>query len=226
AERLALRRADAVITVCDSIARELEAMAVPGTRRVNVIRNIPSLDRRAQFTYPPLRESLGLGADQFILLWQGGTGPSRMIEPIIEALAHAPSVAFVIRGPSLDLFGEGYRALARKCGVEDRLVLLPPVPSGDVVASAESADAGIWTLPNLSKNFYYALPNKIFEYLASGLPVLAANFPEARRMVEGYDVGLCFDPYDPRSIAAQLTRLATEPELHARLRANIPHALR
>jgi hypothetical protein len=86
-----LRRADAVITVCDSIARELEAMAVPGTRRVNVIRNIPSLDRRAQFTYRPLRESLGLGADQFILLWQGGTGPSRMIEPIIEALAHAPS---------------------------------------------------------------------------------------------------------------------------------------
>jgi hypothetical protein len=50
-------------------------------------------------------------------------------------------------------------------------------------------------------------------YLASGHAVLAANFPEARRMVEGYDVGLCFDPYDPRSIAAQLTRLATEPEL-------------
>ncbi len=123
------------------------------------------------------------------------------------------------------MFGEGYRAVARSAGAEDRLILLPPVPSADVVKAAIGADAGIWTLPNLSKNFYYALPNKIFEYLASGLPVLAANFPEARKMVENNGVGLCFDPYDPRSIAAQINRMAEDPALLRSFREAIGGAL-
>ena len=179
---------------------------------MTVLRNIPPLTKSGN-AYPPLRKVLNLKDGQFLLLWQGGTGPSRMIEPIIRALAWSPRTVFVIRGPSLDMFGEGYRAVARSAGAEDRLILLPPVPSADVVNAAIGADAGIWTLPNLSKNFYYALPNKIFEYLASGLPVLAANFPEARKMVEGNGVGLCFDPYDPRSIAAQINRMADDPAL-------------
>jgi glycosyltransferase involved in cell wall biosynthesis len=225
AERLALERADVVITVCDSIANELSSELSRGHRKVEVIRNIPSLVRNEAAHYPPLREALGIGRDQFLLLWQGGTGPSRMIEPIIEALKYAPAVTLVIRGPSLDLFGAGYTTLAQQHGVESRLKLLPPVPSPDVVVAAESADAGVWTLPKLSKNFYYALPNKIFEYLASGLPILVANFPEAQRIVDRYEVGLSFDPYDPRSIAAQVNRLAGEPGLAARMRANIPRAL-
>jgi glycosyltransferase involved in cell wall biosynthesis len=224
AERLVLWRADAVITVCDSIASELSAMHPFGGRKVEVIRNIPPLHRSGK-PYPSLKEELGLPADRFLLLWQGGTGPSRLLEPIIESLAFAPNVTFVIRGPSLDAFGDGYREVAARAGVSDRLVLLPPVPSADVVDAATGADAGIWTLPNLSKNFYYALPNKIFEYMAAGLPVLAANFPEARKMVEGNGVGLCFDPYDPKSIAAQIRKLAEEPEFAVRCRAALPHTL-
>jgi glycosyltransferase involved in cell wall biosynthesis len=223
-ERIALSRADEVITVCDSIARELEQMAPRRRAPVHVIRNIPPLERSSA-DYPPLRETLGLTPEQFIVLWQGGTGPSRMIEPIIEALQFAPRAVLVIRGPSLDLFGEGYRALARRVGVEARLKLLPPVPSRDVVIAGESADAGIWTLPKLSKNFYYALPNKIFEYLAAGLPIVAANFPEARRLVEGHEVGVCFDPYSPPSIGAALRLLAEDAPRLARFRENIPGAL-
>jgi glycosyltransferase involved in cell wall biosynthesis len=223
-ERIALSRADEVITVCDSIARELEQMAPRRRAPVHVIRNIPPLERSSA-DYPPLRETLGLTPEQFIVLWQGGTGPSRMIEPIIEALQFAPRAVLVIRGPSLDLFGEGYRALARRVGVEARLKLLPPVPSRDVVIAGESADAGIWTLPKLSKNFYYALPNKIFEYLAAGLPVLAADYPEAHKMVQAKGVGLCFDPYAPRSIAEQINRLADDASLYASFRAAIPSVL-
>src|SRR5262249_22776284 len=178
-ERVALRRASAVVTVCDSIAVELNA--IHGGRPVRVIRNIPDLVASGSRAYPPLKKQLGLRCDQFVLLWQGGAGPSRLIEPVIEALRYAPGVVFVIRGPSLDLFGRGYGLLAAKCGVGDRLVLVPPVPSTDVVAAACGADAGIWTLPKLSRNFYYALPNKIFEYMAAGIPVLAANYPEAKK---------------------------------------------
>lgn len=224
-ERLIMWRADVVVTVCDSIADELMHDFARYKAPVAVIRNIPPLKHSASRVYPDLHGSLGLPADQFILIWQGGTGPTRLIEPIIESLQYLPNVTFIIRGPSLEYFGEDYRKLAEKVGVANRLILLPPVPSADVVAAAVSADAGIWTLPKLSKNFYYALPNKIFEYLASGLPVLAANFPEAIKLVANNGVGLCFDPYDPKSIAEQIDRLSSDKALVSNMRDAIPPLL-
>jgi glycosyltransferase involved in cell wall biosynthesis len=65
----------------------------------------------------------------------------------------------------------------------------------------------------------------VFEYLAAGLPVLAADYPEVQRLVRRYEIGLSFDPYDPASIAAQVNRMIDEPGLVARLRANTPAAL-
>jgi glycosyltransferase involved in cell wall biosynthesis len=224
-ERLALRCADEIITVNDSIAREFELLGRSVQGRVKVIRNIPLFSATPTRSYPPLKAQLGLRQDSFVVLYQGGTGPTRLLEPVIEALALAPNVTLVIRGPSLELFGEGYRATARRFGVEKRLVLADPVPSCDVVAAARGADAGLWTLPNLSKNFFLALPNKIFEYLASGLPLLVAHFPEAMKIADQGGVGLWFDPYDPTSIATQMRHLADNPEFAATCRAAVPRAL-
>lgn len=217
-EALCLSEASATVTVCDSIADAMSAEL--GGRRPIVVRNIPKLDAIFTREYPPLKEQLGLPASSFVVLWQGGTGPTRMIEPIIESLAHAPRATFVIRGPSLDCYGDGYLQLARRLGVEDRLIMVGPVPSRDVVAAARGADAGIWTLPALCRNFTYALPNKIFEYIASGLPVLAAHYPEASRLISENDLGFTFDPYDPYSIASAINQLIDNPAMAARFRRN------
>jgi len=74
-------------------------------------------------------------------------------------------------------------------------------------------------------NFYYALPNKIFEYLAAGLPVLVANYPEAARIAEGEEVGLSFDPDDPCSIAEKINRLQGDRAYYERLRDNVPKVI-
>jgi glycosyltransferase involved in cell wall biosynthesis len=226
AERKALANASAVVTVCESIAEDMERELGSGRKRIHVIRNIPDLTWAPTRSYPPLREQVGAPAGAFLLLWQGGTGPTRLLEPVIESLQHVPDVVFIIRGPSLELFGEGYRALACAVGVEDRLILQPPVASRDVVAAAHGADAGIWTLPALCKNFTYALPNKVFEYLAAGLPVLVARYPEACRFVEGYGVGLSFDPLDPKSIAAAISTLKQDSSQRAQMVERIPVTLK
>jgi glycosyltransferase involved in cell wall biosynthesis len=222
-ESRCLVEASATITVCDSIADGM-LTELGGTRPI-VVRNIPDLAAMPTREYTPLKQQLGLPESTFVLLWQGGTGPTRLIEPIIESLTYAPACVFVIRGPSLDIFGPDYLALARRLGVEDRVLLVPPVPSRDVVAAARGADAGIWTLPALCRNFTYALPNKIFEYIASGLPVLAAHYPEAKRLLADHDIGLTFDPYDPHSIAAAINQLIDDPALLARFRTNTSSAL-
>lgn len=223
-ERYCLAHADAVVTVCDSIADAMASELGEGRRPV-VVRNIPSLLTTPTRDYLPLKQELGLPESQFVLLYQGGLGPSRFIEPVIEALAHAPGCLLVIRGPQMDLWGSGYRQIAEKGGFSDRLLLRPALPSRDVVAAARGADAGVWTLPRLCRNFTYALPNKIFEYTASNLPLLVADYPEARRMVEAYQMGLTFDPYDPSSIAAAINRLVEDRALGRSMAVNTNAAL-
>lgn len=218
-EARVMSEASAVITVSQTIVDEL-AESVGRGRRATLIRNVPSLDGQPTRSYLPLKQELGIPEERFLLLYQGGTGPTRLIEPIIEALAFAPGCTFVIRGPSLEEFGKEYRAIAERAGAGDRLILLAPVPSRDVVAAARGADAGIYTVRPLCRNFAYALPNKIFEYTASGLALLVADYPEVRRMVVKHGIGLTFDPYDPKSIAAVINRLIDEPELAADFRRN------
>lgn len=223
-ERKCFALASEVITVSDSIADAM-AREVGGGRRPKVIRNVPPLDLKPTKDYPPLKEQIGLPEEQFVVLWQGGTGPTRLIEPVIEALEFVPECTFVIRGPTLDLFGPAYLELAERIGVSEQLVLLDAVPSRDVVAAARGADAGVWTLPDFCPNFRLALPNKVFEYMASGLPLLVADYPEVRKIIDGYQVGVCFDPYNAKSIAEAISTLARNPALRFGMKSRIPEAL-
>ena len=79
--------------------------------------------------------------------------------------------------------------------------------------------AGLVTLlPTAS--YRDALPVKMFEYMAAGIPVIASDFPRWRAIIEASDCGLCVDPRDPAAIAAAIDRLAHDPALARRLGAN------
>lgn len=81
------------------------------------------------------------------------------------------------------------------------------------------AFAGLVTLlPTAS--YRDALPVKMFEYMAAGIPVIASDFPRWRAIVEASDCGLCVDPRDPAAIAAAIDRLAQDLPLARRLGAN------
>jgi glycosyltransferase involved in cell wall biosynthesis len=226
-ERVALHTATGVITVCESIAEDLEKR-FQAPKPVHVIRNIPFL-RPVEPGAPPyeaLRDTLGIAADTRIVLYQGGLGPSRNLEPVIKAMADVPGAVLVIRGPEHDVYGPAYQELARRVGVRERVYCLGPVPSDRVVEAARAGDLGLWTLlANVGLNFHYALGNKIFEYLAAGLPLLVADLPEARRLVQRYHVGLCFDPDSPASIAAAINRMVQDHGFREVCQANIPLAL-
>jgi starch synthase len=223
-ERLCLAEASEVITVCDSIADAMAAELGRGRRPV-VIRNVPQLNAIPTRDYAPLKQQFGLPDECFVLLYQGGTGTTRLLEPVIEALAMAPRCTLVIRGPSLDFYGDGYRELARRAGASDRLILAPPVPSRDVVAAARGASGGIYTVLDVGRNFRFALPNKIFEYMAADVPVLSAHYPEPAKIIAEHRIGLTFDPYSPRSVAAAINRMIDDPAFAEECRANAQRTL-
>lgn len=224
-ERQVLAEASAVVTVCSSIAEAL-AVELGNGRPVSVVRNMPSFAAEPTKQYLPLKQQIGVPHERFVLLYQGGIGPSRNIEPIISALVIAQRCTLVVRGPAIRGYEDYYRQFAERAGVADRLFLLPPVPSRDVVAAARGANAGIYTVKGIGRNFILALPNKVFEYMMAGLPLLVPDYPEVAKLVHDHDVGLIFNPENPISIAAAINRLIDEHELVQRFQANVPRALR
>ena len=67
-----------------------------------------------------------------------------------------------------------------------RLAFFGPVPSDQVTLYAASADLGIAPIENVCLSYYYCSPNKLFEYLLAGLPVIASDFPEMRHIIDKY----------------------------------------
>ncbi len=196
-ERRHARRADAVITVNEGIADELVRRY--GVDRPAVVMNCPTVDPVApNRDASPLRAALDLG-ERPTLLHHGGLAGGRGIEQTIEALDHLPSeVALVFLGdgpmaPTIDGLASG-----RHLG---RLFRHPAVPVDQLAAWVAGADIGVIAFQPVERNNLLATPNKLFECLAAGVPVVVSDFSEMRRIVDDFGVGATCDPTNPRSIA-------------------------
>ena len=85
-----------------------------------------------------------------------------------------------------------------------------------------SADVGITLLEDTCLNHRFALPNKLFEYLMAGRPVLASDLPEMRGVVEGFEVGCVVDPADREALVKTLQRMVDDREARRRWQKNAP----
>ena len=96
-------------------------------------------------------------------------------------------------------------------GAADRLHVLAPVAPDEVIAYAASADIGVSPIVPSCLNYRYSLPNKLFQYMAAGIPVVASDLPQVREVVEGARCGLVVDTTRPEAIADAIERLAGDP---------------
>jgi glycosyltransferase involved in cell wall biosynthesis len=110
--------------------------------------------------------------------------------------------------------------MAAERGVGGRVHFVPTVPLAELLAWTASADIGVQPIRNTCLNHFSTDSNKLFEYAMAGLPVVASDFPEIRRVVRAHDIGLLFDPETPGALAAALGRLVADADLRARLAAN------
>ena len=122
-------------------------------------------------------------------------------------------------GPSGDAYRHALERLAIDRGVAERVRFLPPVAPHEIRRHAVGADAGIATIQGTFLSYRYALPNKLFDYLHAGLPIVASDFPDMRELIDRYGVGAVCDPTSPQSVAAAIDRVAGDPAMRARARA-------
>jgi len=171
-----------------------------------------------------VREALGLADDAFLVVAAGNSKEGTSFEPIFDALAALPEhvhLAFVGRNY------EGPSALARDRGVDGRVHFLPPVPPAEVKSFIAGADAAAILYWPITSNFLNALPNRLYQAIAAGLPLLYPQTMRAiRALCEEHDVGVPIDPRDAGSVLAGIQRLLDDPHELERLRGNARQAAR
>lgn len=225
-ERRLARRAAAVITVNPAVAAVLRDRV--GVRRVVVVRNCAVAWDPPAVPEHRIRRALGLADDTPLLLCHGALVPGRGLAETAAALLEPglESVHLVFLG-----YGGGYAAeVLTATRTPGRIHRLPPVPPDEVVAWVADADVDVIAISAAWENGYLSTPNKLFESIAAGVPVVVSDFPAMREIVldpDGGPLGAVCDPSSPASIAAAVRSiLVLEPAERDALRRRVREAAR
>ena len=203
-ERRLIRHAHRVITVGPAIGEILRERY--HLEEVVVIRNLPMF--RPPVAGDHLRQRLGLSDARPILLYQGGFLTGNGLPEQIEAMAQVAQAHLVLLGS-----GPTEEALRRQVEISllgDRVHFLNRVPFDELHELTCSADVGLCLIRPTGESFYYSMPNKLFEYMMAGLPVLGSNCPGIQTVVETTGIGQIVDPTDVDAVAQALAGLATD----------------
>lgn len=200
-----VRRVAAVVTVNEALADHC--------RRRWPFRERPTVLLNCQPRWTPpavrpdlIREAAGLPAERRIVLFLGKLGRQRGLEMAAEAVVRLRDAALVMLGASVNRqWGAALAEQSREGRFTGRHVVLPPVHPDDVRIWAASADASIIAVPANSLNQRLSTPNKFWESLAAGTPVVIGRDLEVMRaIVEADGLGAIADPDDPDDLARAL----------------------
>lgn len=204
-EKLCWPSIGAVITVSESIADWY--MSNLGEPRAVVVLNSPEfIEERAAGVSSNIRADIGADETDLIYLYVGALEPGRGIDELVTVFSR-----FEVNS-KLALLGDGtIRSRLLEAAVEIPNVFLPePVPHESLIHYISSADYGMSLIQNISLSDYLCLPNKVFEYLHAGMPIVCSDFPEMSRLVTENNFGFAISE-DVNSITDLLRELNLLP---------------
>lgn len=205
-ERRGLPSADEVILT--TATRAAHVARLYGIAMPTVLRNVPERIDIAEGW--DLRERLGIDPGDRILLYQGSVQEYRGIEETIDALASLERCVFVVIGyghhrPALE-------ALVQRRGLGERVRFFGPIPNDQLLWYTATADVGMCVIRGTSLSYRWSMPNKLFEYMMAGVPVVASDYEEMGRVVREEGVGEVCDPGDPSDIARAVRTVLDAPD--------------
>ena len=207
-----------VITVSPPIAQEIRRRFRPS--KVQLLRNVPPYRQVAKSDR--LRQRLGLKPDTHIALYQGNIQPDRGLDRLIYAATYLEqNMVIVIMGKGPEETQEQLKTLIQSQGVADRVKILPPVPYAELLEWTASADLGLIIYsPQHSQNIQMCLPNKLFEYMMAGLPVLVSPLDVVSEVIRTYDVGTVAPSLVPADIGKAISIMLDDKQALARMSCN------
>jgi len=215
-ERMILPHLKHAYTVCQSIADEYEKRY---GLKMFVVRNIPLCDRKISkpkdFNFLTKEYS-----GKRIILYQGALNIGRGIEQTIEAMKYIENTVFLIIGDGDITFK--LNELVKNKDLSNKVRFIGKIPFQDLAAYTKIADIGIILLEsNLSLNYHFALPNRIFDYIQAELPIIASNLPEISKIVSKNDIGILVSDMVPKNLAKKINDLMKDKNRYQQIKANL-----
>ena len=213
-EKICINKVDKIITTGEMDSQFLEKEY--NVKNTIVIRNLPVfkiIDDPFDF-----RKHYYLKAETKILLYQGVILHGRGLRIIFDILKNFKDcVLMIIGGGELKNF---YEQSAKEKGISDKVIFMGKVDQKDLFNYTAGADVGLALIENISLSYYYALPNKMFEYILTGVPVLASNFPQMKQIIDRFEIGLYADPENMKDVSLALQKLLYDNDFIKRVKTN------
>ncbi len=218
-EQFIFPRLKNVITVNDSIA---ELFNQQYSIKPQVVRNVPMATSPVTLSDMEL-ENLKVPFNEKIIIMQGsGINIDRGAEEAVEAMQYVNGAKLLIIGGG-DVFAL-LPSLVKKWNVGDRVFIREKVAAEVLKAITAKCFVGLTLDKSTNINYRLSLPNKLFDYLQAGIPVVASNLTEVSKIVNDYKVGTLLPNYNAKSIAEAINTLATDVDKYARLKVNAINA--
>jgi glycosyltransferase involved in cell wall biosynthesis len=202
-----------VFTVNDSIAGLFEKDY--GLRPL-VVRNIPI---RKEEVEPATREELGLSKDIKILILQGsGINIHRGSEEMLEAMKFINNAVLLIVGGG-DVI-DTLKKMAECKELKDKVIFKPKQTYQKLMQYTANSDLGLTLDKDTNLNYRFSLPNKLFDYIHAGIPVIASPLPEIKSIIDHYEVGDFIPSHEPKAIAEKINEILAKDALMEKWKKN------
>ena len=206
-ERWLVRRCDLLITVGNRLAEHYRNMGAP---EVCVVGNWKD---PADFEFPPetiarTRRELGLRDGTIAICFIANLGPERRLEPLLKAVAGDDRFACVIGGdgPQAELAGQ-------YADRNDNIVYLGRVAPERVPLVTAACDVVYCGYDEQNPHAHWGAPNKLYEAIAAGKPILSGDYGELGEIVRDQECGILCDTRTPEGITNGLSKLVRHEEL-------------
>jgi glycosyltransferase involved in cell wall biosynthesis len=206
-----------VITVSDPIAEKY--LSEYGIRPITVRNCAESSKGIKSYT----RKELGIEQSHLLAIIQGtGINADRGGEELIEAIGMTNGITLLIIG-SGDLLPL-LKSKVNGLNLQDRVRFIPALSWKEMMRYTRSADAGLSLDKDTNLNYRFSLPNKLFDYLSAGIPVIAGSLPEMKKIVEENECGIIISDISPQEISNALIKVRDDHKYLNNLKKNAIHA--
>ena len=189
-------------------------------KKVHVSRNIPP-------TFAPdrlkTRRELDLPTNKRILILQGtGINVQRGAEEAVLAMQYLKNEVLLIVG-SGDVFPT-LKKIVEQYKLQDKVIFKPKMLFSDLRQYTMNSDLGLAIDKDTNLNYHFSLPNKLFDYIHSGIPILSSGLIELKQIIDQYDIGYYIQNHDPRHIASVVESIFADETRYNTLKQNTAKA--
>lgn len=206
-----------IITVNQSIAQLFKDEY---NKDLRILRNVPN---KVETLKLKSKSELNIVEDKDIIITQGaGININRGIEELVEAMQYLNNVCLIIIGDGDVIPQLKKRVLELK--LENSIIFKGRMPYHEMMQYTQHAKLGITIDKDTNTNYKYSLPNKLFDFIHAGIPILASKIIEVEKIIKNYQIGLFINNHEPTHIANQIKYALDNKELMSEWKSNTHHA--